>query len=133
MPYKNVADNHTEPHVPFCLGQVAEKLLPSSQEELLAELLKEVVRQLKEQPNKLPVLDPPASPARKPRVTQFFICVRILSGGVDEIIWGKHGGEGRRGGIAVGWSIFVGTIHAIDQEVVHTVQNNVPKLCLHPE
>ncbi|XP_073973912.1 uncharacterized protein isoform X4 [Rhodnius prolixus] len=43
-----------------------EKLLGSSQAELLVEQLNEVIRQLKEHPSKLPVLEPPQSPARKP-------------------------------------------------------------------
>ncbi|KAG8259861.1 negative regulation of pancreatic juice secretion [Homalodisca vitripennis] len=47
---------------------VREKLLPSAHAELITELLKDLVRQLKETPEKLPVLDSTGSPIRKPRV-----------------------------------------------------------------
>ncbi|XP_054277028.1 serine/threonine-protein kinase WNK2 isoform X3 [Macrosteles quadrilineatus] len=47
---------------------VSEKLLPSAHAELITELLKDLVRQLKETPEKLPVLDSTGSPIRKPRV-----------------------------------------------------------------
>ncbi|KAK9500768.1 hypothetical protein O3M35_001966 [Rhynocoris fuscipes] len=43
-----------------------EKLLGASQAELLVEQLNEVIKQLKENPTKLPVLEQPQSPARKP-------------------------------------------------------------------
>ncbi|XP_014261505.1 serine/threonine-protein kinase WNK1-like isoform X3 [Cimex lectularius] len=45
---------------------VQRKLLGSSQADLLVEQLNEVIRQLKEHPTKLPILEPPPSPARKP-------------------------------------------------------------------
>lgn len=52
-----------------------EKLLGSSQAELLVEQLNEVIRQLKEHPSKLPVLEPPQSPARKPPSSRVnFLC-----------------------------------------------------------
>lgn len=51
------------------LRQVSEKLLPSAHAELITELLKDLVRQLKESPEKLPVLDSGGSPIRKPRVS----------------------------------------------------------------
>ncbi|KAF6201581.1 hypothetical protein GE061_003973 [Apolygus lucorum] len=49
---------------------VQEDLLGTSQADLLVDQLKEVIRQLKENPSKLPVLEPPPSPARKPPTTR---------------------------------------------------------------
>ncbi|CAA9993677.1 unnamed protein product, partial [Nesidiocoris tenuis] len=51
-------------------SQCQEDLLGSSQAELLVSQLHDVIRQLKEDPTKLPVLEPPPSPARKPPSTR---------------------------------------------------------------
>ncbi|XP_014286285.1 uncharacterized protein Wnk isoform X4 [Halyomorpha halys] len=49
---------------------VMEKLLGNSQADLLVEQLNEIIKQLRSDPDKIPVLEPPPSPARKPLSTR---------------------------------------------------------------
>uniref|UniRef100_A0A0K8SUD7 Serine/threonine-protein kinase WNK CCTL2 domain-containing protein n=1 Tax=Lygus hesperus TaxID=30085 RepID=A0A0K8SUD7_LYGHE len=63
---------------------VQEDLLGTSQADLLVDQLKEVIRQLKENPSKLPVLEPPPSPARKPPTSRMRKISRFLVSPVVE-------------------------------------------------
>lgn len=63
---------------------VMEKLLGNSQADLLVEQLNEIIKQLKSDPDKIPVLDPPPSPARKPISTRMRKISRFLVSPVVE-------------------------------------------------